>query len=131
MADRDAWLAAAGAANLSSGGSYLLGDANLDGAVDVSDFNLWNGHKFTNAAAWCRGDFNADGSVDVSDFNLWNGNKFTNADAAPVAVPEPCGLWLLVLIWSMWLVSMKSTAVTAEQPGWIPATIRTTTELAK
>ena len=74
--DLDLWLAQAGSANLGTGQTYQSGDANLDGVVDVSDFNLWNGSKFTNTAAWCSGDFNADGAVDVSDFNLWNNNKF-------------------------------------------------------
>ena len=68
LADRDAWLAAAGAENLPSGNPYLLGDANLDGVVDASDFNLWNNSKFTVNPAWSKGDFNADGVVDVGDF---------------------------------------------------------------
>ncbi len=88
LADRDAWLAEAGAAQLPSGNPYLLGDANLDGVVDVSDFGVWNGNKFTATGAWCLADFNADGVTDVSDFGVWNGNKFTSADGA-VAVPEP------------------------------------------
>ena len=76
--DRDAWLAEAATANeLSS--PYQMGDANLDGFVDVSDFNEWNQNKFTNTAAWCAGDFSADGAIDVSDFNLWNSNKFTSS----------------------------------------------------
>ncbi|MEM7313001.1 MAG: PEP-CTERM sorting domain-containing protein, partial [Planctomycetota bacterium] len=93
--DLDAWLAEAGAANLPSGGSYLYGDANLDGSVDVSDFNLWNTNKFTATAAWSGADFNADGFVDVSDFNTWNANKFQSADS-PAAVPEPTGTVLLL-----------------------------------
>ncbi len=79
LADRDAWLAQAGSVNLGPGRSYLLGDANLDGVVDVSDFTLWNNHKFTANAAWSAGDFNADGVVDVSDFQVWNNHKFTSA----------------------------------------------------
>ncbi len=95
LADRDAWLAEAGAANLMSGAAYLIGDANLDGTVDVSDFNAWNTSKFTPATAWCLGDFNADGTVDVSDFNLWNVNKFQTA-GRPVAVPEMASpVWLV------------------------------------
>ena len=94
------WLAVGGANNpsdTSGGNAFLPGDANLDGVVDVSDFNLWNGSKFTNTAAWCSGDFNTDGVVDVSDFNLWNGNKFTAADSRPAAaVPEPGSAALLV-----------------------------------
>jgi hypothetical protein len=72
---------------LLTGQPYLIGDATLDGVVDVSDFNSWNANKFTTIAAWCSGDFNADGVVDVSDFNDWNANKFTSADA--MLVPEP------------------------------------------
>ncbi len=74
------WLAEAGAAELPSGASYLLGDADLDGTVDGSDFLLWNANKFSATAAWCAGDFDADGLVDGSDFLLWNANKFTSAD---------------------------------------------------
>ena len=70
--DLDTWLAVAGVANLPSHKPFLKGDANLDGVVDVTDFNVWNENKFTNASSWCRGDFNADGVIDVSDFNAWN-----------------------------------------------------------
>ncbi len=102
--DLTAWLAEAGAAELGSGDPYLLGDANLDGVVDTSDFNLWNGSKFTSTAAWCAGDFNADGVVDTSDFNIWNGNKFQSS-ARPAAVPEPTSrvLWLCGLLACRWL----------------------------
>lgn len=94
LLDRDAWLAGAGEVNLPSGNSYLIGDASLDGVVDVSDFNSWNANKFSAAPAWCSGDFNADGLVDVSDFNEWNARKFTSADGA--AVPEPAAGMLLL-----------------------------------
>ncbi len=80
------WLAEAGAAELDSGDPYLSGDANLNGVVDVSDFNLWNTHRFTHSAAWCQGDFNADGVVDVGDFNLWNGHRFLSADGGLASV---------------------------------------------
>jgi hypothetical protein len=56
----------------------LSGDANMDGCVDGSDFNLWNSHKFqSGGVGWQEGDFNNDDAVDGSDFNLWNANKFT------------------------------------------------------
>lgn len=75
--DRNSWLELAGTLNY--GAPYLLGDANLDGSVDTSDFNIWNENRLTNRHAWTSGDFNVDGSVDVSDFNLWNGSKFTGS----------------------------------------------------
>ena len=82
--DRDEWLLQAGAANLPSGNAYLLGDANLDGVVDVADFNAWNSNKFSPNSAWSAGDFTVDGVVDVADFNVWNANKFTSAAALPL-----------------------------------------------
>ncbi len=104
------WLVVGGANNPSDtgGNAFLVGDANLDGSVDVSDFNVWNGNKFTNTPAWCSGDFNADGSIDVSDFNLWNGNKFQSS-SAPNLVPEPSGQ-LMALLWCGWLVWRRRVA---------------------
>ena len=105
-ADLTEWLAVAGGINLTSGNSYLLGDANLDGSVDGSDFGAWNGNKFTNTAAWCSGDFNADGSVDGSDFGIWNGHKFTSADGAST-VPEPSLGWLGCCL-ALWVLRGRS-----------------------
>lgn len=90
------WRTLGGTANLPIADRYLEGDANLDGAVDVSDFNIWNENKFSTNAAWSAGDFNADGSVDVSDFNIWNDNKFRRAGLPPATVPEPGCLTLLL-----------------------------------
>ena len=87
--DRDQWLVLGGAANLTSGNPYLLGDANLDGQVDGSDFGVWNANKFQTLAAWCSGDFNADGNIDGSDFGIWNTNKFRSSDAALNSVSHP------------------------------------------
>lgn len=96
-ADLTLWLALAGEENLSSGNPYLRGDANLDGVVDGSDFNIWNSNKFSATPAWCSGDFTADGAIDGSDFNLWNSNKFTSSDSGTALVPEPRGCILVVL----------------------------------
>ena len=98
QADLDAWLAEAGDINIGPGQSFLVGDANLDGSVDVSDFNIWNENSFTSGSNWCEGDFNADGVYDVSDFNIWNGNAFTSSDHGGVsAVPEPSSAALLLI----------------------------------
>ena len=91
--DQTEWLSLAGEENIGPGRSYLPGDANLDTVVDASDFNVWNGFKFTSTANWSEGDFTADGVADASDFNVWNGNKFTASDVT--AVPEPGALSLI------------------------------------
>ncbi len=96
--DLEVWLTDAGASNLASGQAYLPGDADLNGVVDVSDFNIWNINKFSNTPAWCSGDFNANGFVDTSDFNIWNNNKFRTSGIITFAsVPEPSGIWLLMV----------------------------------
>lgn len=97
LADRDAWLTEAGAANLASGNAYLVGDANLDGVVDAQDFIVWNNNKFTLTAAWCRGDLNADGRVDALDFVEWNDHKFMSSDGVS-QVPEPSDHGVALLI---------------------------------
>ena len=79
MDDRDQWLFDAGVMNGFPTTGYLPGDFNLDGSVDVSDFNIWNGNVFTANSAWTAGDYTLDGFVDVSDFNIWNANVFTAA----------------------------------------------------
>jgi hypothetical protein len=74
--DLEEWLSEAGRNNLPSQAPFLAGDANLDGFVDGSDFNIWNANKFRTTGLWSQGDFNADGVTDGSDFNIWNANKF-------------------------------------------------------
>ncbi len=88
-----------GQLNLPSGNPYLPGDANLNGAVDGSDFGIWNSSKFTNSPGWCAGDFNANGAVDGSDFGVWNAYKFASSDGV-AAVPEPLGggVWRVILL---------------------------------
>ena len=76
-------------ANLASGQIEilytLLGDANLDGKVNGTDFNLMAAN-FNQAVTngWDRGDFNYDGAVNGSDFVLLAGNF---NQAAQIAVP--------------------------------------------
>ena len=71
------------------------GDANGDGFVDTSDFNVWNVNKFRNGTDWTTGDFNGDGATDGTDFNIWNANKFTSVSGS--VVPEPSGTLLAAL----------------------------------
>ena len=106
--DLTTWLAAAGAVNLASGNSYLVGDANLDGVVDGQDFIRWNTNKFTSLASYCSGDFNADGVIDGQDFIRWNTNKFTSAAAAGTAVPEPSSMGLMLVMSALLFVASRS-----------------------
>ena len=105
--DLDLWLMLGGAANLPGNKSYQFGDGNLDGRVDVGDFNVWNGNKFQDVPAWCSGDFNADGVVDISDFNTWNANKFTSADTN--TVPEPSSRLVLMVLLSQLGIRSRRT----------------------
>jgi len=75
------------------------GDANLDGATDVSDRIIWNRFNFTDGTTFVTGDFNGDGATDVSDRIIWNSYNFTVADGASqvTVVPEPASLTLLGL----------------------------------
>jgi hypothetical protein len=96
----------------------LLGDANLDGKVNGTDFNLM-ATNFNQAVTdgWDKGDFNYDNKVNGNDFVLLasNFNQFasqtgvSSADAAALnafaeangialtSVPEPASLGLLVV----------------------------------
>ena len=97
IGDRDMWLSIAGEQTLAPGAAYLVGDANLDGGVDISDFNIWNANKFTSQPEFCSADFNADGFVDISDFNIWNSRKFQSSLDSAAPVPEPGSMALLLL----------------------------------
>ncbi len=104
-ADVDQWLATAATVN-GFASPYFRGDANLDGSVDVSDFNIWNSNRFSLSLAWDRGDFNGDGVVDASDFNVWNSHRLMSSAGAPAAVPEPASLWL-ALVAMGWLAAHR------------------------
>jgi hypothetical protein len=71
------------------------GDANLDGSVNVQDFNLLASSYGHSSAHWYNGDFNYDGTVNILDFNMLASNygyfqTASIADSSPV--PEP--LWV-------------------------------------
>jgi hypothetical protein len=80
------------------------GDATLDGAVNLADFNKLAGSFGQTGKVWTDGDFNYDGSVNLTDFNLLAGNFGLSAAGSEVtpqdwsnlaaAVPEPSTLIL-------------------------------------
>jgi hypothetical protein len=69
----------------------LPGDANLDGQVDIVDFNTLKSH-FGGAGDRGSGDFNDDGQIDISDFSILKEHFGQSA-----AIPEPCACLLAVL----------------------------------
>jgi hypothetical protein len=77
------------------------GDANLDGKIDLADFNrLASNFGGLSGKVWSQGDFNYDGMTNLADFNLLAGNFGLSAGpngvvdpqdwaALAAAVPEP------------------------------------------
>lgn len=78
----------------------LLGDADLDGVVDIEDLNIvlshWN--SLVPQGVWQFGDLDGNGFVNILDLNMvlagWN------QDARPqaVAVPQPGGVVLWIIL---------------------------------
>ena len=53
---------------------FRNGDANLDGVVNLIDFNLLAAHFNQQVEGWAFADFNLDGTVNLLDFNLLAAN---------------------------------------------------------
>ncbi len=103
----------------------VLGDANLDGKVDLSDFlSLRQNFGLTSGATWDRSDFDYDGKVNLSDFLILRAHfgqslpsglvgASSPAAAAPITglspVPEPAALLLVAAS----LACMAGTACVA------------------
>jgi hypothetical protein len=70
----------------------LDGDANLDHAVDTSDFNILAGNFAQSGRAFSQADFNYDGLADTLDFNLLSSNfGKAVAPSAPGLAAAPAG----------------------------------------
>jgi hypothetical protein len=111
------------AGQLLNGGEILVayvvaGDSNLDGNVNLNDFDAWFANVGPLASKrWDLGDFNGDGNVNLNDFDIWfshvglsplPGESLPAADIAAMqayaldvmsggAVPEPASLGLAAL----------------------------------
>jgi len=73
----------------------LLGDANLDGTVDLGDINKVLGNWQAVNATWpVNGDVNQDGTVDLGDINTVLGNWQAIGGGSISVVPEPTGFVL-------------------------------------
>ena len=63
-----------------------VGDANLDGIVDIADYTRVDVGFLSHASGWANGDFNYDGVVDGSDYTLMD-NAFNTEGAQLPAQP--------------------------------------------
>ncbi len=81
----------------------IPGDANEDGAVDVTDLGiLATNYGAASGKTWGEGDFNDDGAVNVTDLGVLA--TYYGTGTAAAAVPEPSVLALLIaglaiLVW--------------------------------
>ena len=76
----------------------FVGDANLDGKVNTSDFALLAAGFSQTSAGWVQGDFNYDGVVNALDFNIF-ATQFGATGTVPSmglalgsVVPEPVSI---------------------------------------
>ena len=102
-----------------AGPSFLTpGDVNLDGIVDMADFNVISDHLDQTVTARAAGDLNGDGVVDYGDFRLWKAN-YGGAGSFSLdgAVPEPPSDRILVLGLSAlvvyWRISTRGRTIMA------------------
>ena len=104
--DLDTWLIDAARVNGRSA-PYLRGDANLDGRIDITDFNTLAANFRPEGTGgttpdWDRGNFDGDLRIDITDFNVLAAN-FAPSGYGPserllrTSLPEPSSC-LLVLI---------------------------------
>jgi hypothetical protein len=68
---------------------FLTGDANNDGAVNLSDFNVLASNFGQSPRNFAQGDFNYDGTVNLQDFNLLAARFGTSV--APAATAPSAG----------------------------------------
>ena len=88
----------------------LVGDANVDGSVDLSDLSIVLNNFGQTAASWTAGNFDGAASVDLTDLSdvLNNfGQTVVMGSSAIVGAPEPSSLLVLGL-GAMVLMGRKS-----------------------
>ena len=90
-----------------------FGDANVDGLVNLTDFNRLASNFGGTDRVWSQGDFNYDGLVNLTDFNRLASNFGLSAEGPDVtpedwaalasAVPEPAG-------WAVGVIGLLASA---------------------
>lgn len=79
------------------------GDYNLDGQVDLDDYDFWQTNY--GSTTFLEADGNGDGIVDAADYTIWRDNYedvilasvVTTASSNSVSIPEPSTLLLTLL----------------------------------
>jgi hypothetical protein len=79
----------------------FMGDANLDGTVGMTDFNLLASHFGQTGANWSDGDYNYDGIVNALDLNALATNygqslSYSSAIALAALIPEPSYVFVVL-----------------------------------
>jgi hypothetical protein len=82
-------------------GFVYNGDSNLDGKVNMLDFNAVATNFAGSSKFWINGDFNYDGTVNTLDFNALASN-FNRSEPAPgpglgSLVPEPASMGAILM----------------------------------
>ncbi len=78
----------------------IIGDVDLSGTVDGTDYTLMGDNWLASGTYWTQGDIDGNGTVDGSDYTLMGDNwlqSFVVTGAAPAAAPEPATMGLLCL----------------------------------
>ncbi|MCA9265735.1 MAG: metallophosphoesterase, partial [Planctomycetales bacterium] len=104
----------------------VVGDANLDGVVDGTDFGIWRNH-YSRAGTWREADFDGDSQVTIDDLHSLLDNLFTDlryhqssprTPRAPIARPSlPADVFVTdQLFEQLARISHKRSAASADVP---------------
>jgi hypothetical protein len=77
-------------------GTFLSADFDMDGDVDLVDFNILKGHFGASDAMKSDGDANGDMTVNLIDFNILK-SSFGQTSGVTASVPEP-STWALAVL---------------------------------
>lgn len=93
----------------------VVGDVDLNGSVEFSDFLVLSSRFGTPSSGWTRGDFDCNGRTEFADFLALSQNfGVTSSTTASHTVPEPTGSGTAVLVF--WLVFWSTVHVRIGQP---------------
>jgi autotransporter-associated beta strand protein len=96
----------------------LVGDATLDGKVDLSDLNVVLNHLGVAENSWTVGDFDGAATVDLTDLNdvlnaLGTSISGSSVVASTAAVPEPASLLIALPLVALFMARRKTVVAAA------------------